>query len=156
MAVATYPITDIQRDGPRDRSYTYIMAIPAGGGGTDHAFLGPVETLPEPGNCLGVHVSAAPTTADAHRLTIYGTFDSATITASGRNWWVARGDMTPSSAPSTAGSNSGANVLFSAVTLGGMFKVYGPARSYRFRVSGPTGLTAGLKLQAFIITSPRG
>lgn len=150
MAVATYPITDIVRDGPRDRSYTYIMAIPAGGGGTDHAFLGPVETLPEPGNCLGIHVSAAPTTANLHVLTVYGTFDSATITPSGRNWWVARGDMPPSAA------GGGVNVFLNAVTLGGMIKAYGPARSYRFRVSGPTGLTAGLKLQAFIITSPRG
>lgn len=150
MAVATYPITDITVDGPRERSYTYIMAIPAGGGGTDHAFLGPVDASPEPFNYMGVHVSANPSTADGHKLTIYGTFDTATVTPSGRNWWVARGDMPPSSA------GAGLNVQLLAVTLGGFIQVYGPARSYRFRVSGPTGLTAGAKLSAMIITCPRG
>lgn len=153
MAAATYPVTNIVRDGPRDRSYTYIMAAPAGTAGiSDACFFGPVETLPEPGNCLGLHVSFNPSTpgANTHALTVYGTFDSATVTPSGRNWWVARGDMPPSVA------GGGVNVHLSAVTMGGMFKVYGPARSYRFRVTGPTGLTAGLTVYAMIITSPRG
>ncbi len=155
MAVATYPITDIKLDGPRDRSYTYIMGIPAGGTTTDHCFLGPVEVLPEPGNHLGLHVSANPSTADHFRLTVYGTFDTATITASGRNWWIARGDMTPSAGPSTAGAHSGVNVYMNAVSLGGYFRIYGPARSYRFRVSGPTNIGAGAKLSAMVITNPR-
>ena len=150
MAAATYPVTNIIRDGPRDRSYTYVMAAPAGTAGiTDACFFGPVETLPEPGNCLGLHVSVNPSTANDPRLTVYGTFDSATVTPSGRNWWVARGD-----GPTTGGS--GVNELLQAVTVGGLIKVYGPARSYRFKVTAPTGLNNGITIYAMIITSPRG
>ena len=150
MAVATYPVSQVVETGPRNRAAQYIIQSPAGAGVTDHAFLGPIDA--EPGmESFGLHVSGAPSTADLFRLTVLGTFDGPSITPSARNWMNMRGDIPPSTATG-AGAGLGLNQLLLAVTYGGHITVRGPARSYRFRVSGgATGNTNAITLTALCI-----
>ena len=125
MAV-TFPVTQVNEVGPNARSVQYLISIPAGGLTTE-AFCGPVDFIP--GGEIGLFVSANPSTADELKLTVFGSHDGPSIAPSGRNYWVARGDMPPSSA------GAGINTYLLAVTVGGMISIRGPARSYRFKVS---------------------
>lgn len=140
MAVVTYPVTAVNVVGPHDRSIQYVMSIPAAAAGiTDHHFAGPVDNFPMGGGGqVFIHVSANPSTANAFLLTVYGTFDSPTITPSARSWFLARGDM--------ASGAAGYNNTLLAVTMGGHISVVTPARSYRFRVCGPTNNTNAINI----------
>ena len=145
MAAATFLVSQVVEVGPGARSVQYIVKIPAGTSLSDGVFMGPIDNIPM--GVMGVHVStAAATTAGTPVvLTVYGTFDGPSITPSGRNWWVARGDAPPFSA--TGGpTDSGLNKYLLAVTVGGMIEVRGPARAYRFKVSMPTGSAAAITL----------
>lgn len=150
MAFATFPVSQAVEIGPNARSCQYVIQIPAGTGMSDGAYLGPVDSIP--GGMFGIHVSAAAaSTAGAPGLTVYGTFDGPSITPSARNWWVARGDMPPSTVTG-AGADSGLNKYLLAVTVGGMIEVKGPARSYRFRVScGPSNISAAITLTVLAV-----
>lgn len=152
MAVVTYPVSQIIESGPRNRCVQYIVQIPAGVGISDHAFLGPIDVEPGTDN-IGLHISGVPSTANAWRLTVLGSFDGASITPSARNWMTMRGDTPKASAAGAVSDlGGGDNTYLLAVTWGGHITVRGPARSFRFRVSGgPSNISNGITLTAVAI-----
>lgn len=158
MAFATFPVSQVVAAGPKNRSFQYMIQIPAGQSITDGAYAA-IDNIP--GGWFGVHVSGTPSSAPSDgvgvRLTVYGTFDGPSIVPSGRNWWVARGDVPPFSA-SGGPTDAGLNKYLLAVTIGGMITLREPARAYRFRVS--TGVsnsapTSAINISAMLVVPER-
>jgi hypothetical protein len=141
----TYPVTFVDEMGPHSRSVKYVIQIPGAAAGiSDHAFGGPVDCTPA--GQIYIQTAHTASTADHFKLTVLGSFDSPTITPSARTWVNARGDM--------ASGAAGLNNTLLAVTMGGHITVVSPARSYRFRVCGPTANTNAITITVLAV-NPR-
>lgn len=141
MAVVTYVATSIVIAGPRNATLTYYWTVPSGSSVTDHAFFNALDIAPQ--QVCVLTVSAAPSLAGGGPvLTVYGSLDGPSVTPSGRNWDVIRGDA------------SAANVVLNAVSAG-LVRILTPVRSVRFRVSSganATGVSSPINLRAMLYT----